>query len=454
MKETHPQFDNLDDSKRDIESLMPRDSPMGVIIGGRFEIGSLLQRENHADVYSILPLVAEERDHEARVYDLEVDSKKLRQYRLRNLKRLYGRKVLEVQWQRLLVVVYTKDIQPHGDSEPMKRQAVFDLSTSSTSEAVDVRERTRKPNHKTEHRREAARINQLEKRRADRTKTCLADASNSATADSRGKNLTTVASEQEVNDQDAMIVLLHLAYNDRPELLQELPPVSRTIVERYLQHKSLEFNNDEEMEIFMKVKQKEVIFLGHQEKKIVSVIQQRHDEFGQLLRDQMKLRKASREWNEMQEGPIATARHRLKMARHVQDLLPKLVSDADSVFRELRKRCASIKKKREEIDTISALITRRELLERRIAAEEKSSQGVVPASATYNDIVSRAHASIAELELLVREVPPLGALNMVTEKVRLLEEDCRLLRVVRSVFRRLGSRNVGSHIHKCKECVA
>ncbi|KAG4437602.1 hypothetical protein IFR05_006906 [Cadophora sp. M221] len=429
MEETHLRFDNPDDSRMKDESIKPSDSPVGVVIGGRFEIGSLLRHENHADVYSILSLVAEESIHEARIYDLEVDSKKLRQYRLRNLKRLSGRKILEIQWQGLLVVVYTKDIQPREDLDLMEGQPVPALSTPESFEEVEIRERQPKPRQKTEHRREVVRANQLEKRRASRHKARLADAANSVMADSRGKNSTAVASEQEVDDQDAMIVLLHLAYNDRPELLQELPPGSRTIVERYLQHKSLEFDNDEEMETFMKVKQKEVVFLGHQKKKIVSIIQHRHEEFGQLLRDQMKLRKTSREWNEMQEGPIATARHRLKMALHVQDLLPKLVSDADSVFRELRKRCASIKKKREEIEEIRALITRRELLERKIAAEEKSSQGVVPASATYNDIVSRAHASIAKLERLVLEMPLLGVSNTMTEKIYLLEEDCRLLRV-------------------------
>ncbi|PVH69084.1 hypothetical protein DL98DRAFT_598963 [Cadophora sp. DSE1049] len=397
---------------------------VGVVFGGRFKVGEFLRHENHADVYSVTAILPDQQEdaYEARVYDLQVDLKKLRYYRLRNLKRLSLRKVHEENWDGKQFVVYTTNTKTGHDSETTKqrKREGDNLRDANRSEIREIREKTRKSaaQSNSDHKREVARLKQLEKRRVNRTKGRSEVASG-----------TSMATQKETDDEDAMPVLLYLAYNDRPELLQELPDGARTTVEKYLRHKDLVFENDEEMGVFTKTKQKEAIFLSHLRKKMPSIIKKRHDTVETLLREQMKHQRFSSRWNKMKVESVDPAWDRLNIANTVQKRLPILAMDAESSFRDLRKRSGLITKINGRISGLRSLRDKREALERRIAAEEKSSQGVVPASPAYKNIVSQAMASVEELQRLDRIIPVLKKTDDVMARVQSLEDKCKALRV-------------------------
>jgi hypothetical protein len=79
-------------------------------------------------------------------------------------------------------------------------------------------------------------------------------------------------------------ILLHLAYSDT-QLHQELPIASRAVLDKHLQNSDLKFEDDDEMEAFMTVKHREVLFSGGQQKTLPEIIKRRHDEFGNVLRE-------------------------------------------------------------------------------------------------------------------------------------------------------------------------
>jgi hypothetical protein len=78
----------------------------GLILDGKFKLEKLLRHDRHASVYSVSAIPPQTISLEARAYSLEALPQKLRQYRLRNMKRLASRTVLETRWQGLVLIIY------------------------------------------------------------------------------------------------------------------------------------------------------------------------------------------------------------------------------------------------------------------------------------------------------------------------------------------------------------
>lgn len=76
-----------------------------VILNGQYKLEKLLRKDHHADVYSVwsIPRNSSVEGLEARAYVVEDIPDKLRQYRLRSIKRLSSRTVLEVRKNGLVV---------------------------------------------------------------------------------------------------------------------------------------------------------------------------------------------------------------------------------------------------------------------------------------------------------------------------------------------------------------
>ena len=142
-------------------------SPAGVILNGQFKLEKLLRHDGHADVYSISATDPQDTCLEARVYSLEGLPRKVRQYRLRNIKRLSSRTVLETRWQEMVIVVYTAG-EGDGSVEDARNDLLEESSPHDGKPAPVVV--TKEIQQKTDHQREADRIRQLERRRSNRRK--------------------------------------------------------------------------------------------------------------------------------------------------------------------------------------------------------------------------------------------------------------------------------------------
>ncbi len=138
----------------------------GLILDGKFKLEKLLRQDGHANVYSASAIPPQTTSFEARAYSLEALPKKLRQYRLRNIKRLASRTVLETRWQGIVLIVYkaggcegNKDLGNSALEETLPRE------TKPTPAPVH-----KKPHQKSGRQREKARIRQFERRKSSRQK--------------------------------------------------------------------------------------------------------------------------------------------------------------------------------------------------------------------------------------------------------------------------------------------
>src|SRR5277367_5671638 len=138
-------------------------SLVDVVLNGHFKVEKFLRHENHADVYSICSIDSQTTCLEARAYPLEGISRKVRQYRLRNIKRLSSRTVLETQWQGMVIVVYKAGGSKPEDLENSMHTEL--LPPDGKSDLVMV---NTKIQQKTDHQREMARIRQFERRKSNR----------------------------------------------------------------------------------------------------------------------------------------------------------------------------------------------------------------------------------------------------------------------------------------------
>jgi hypothetical protein len=378
----------------DLDAHVSEDSLVDIVLNGQFKVEKFLRHDNHADVYSIRSTASQMTCLEARAYPLEGISRKVRQYRLRNIKRLSSRTVLETRWQGMVVMVYKAGGGRPEDSENSMHTESLALDGKSDLVLVNT-----KIQQKTDRRREMARIRQLERRKSNRRKERELKAAENPEGNSMKGDKAAIGAQRETDDEEALYILLHLAYSDRPQLRQQLPTASRIVLEKYLRNHDLKFEDDDEMEVFMKIKHHEVLFLGRQQKKMPEILKRRHDEFEHVLREQGRLLRSSKEYTDMQNGPVAVAHHRLKVIRNVCDILPKVIDDADRTYRTLKKRLSLARQKKVDMEKVRVLGAERERLKRKVAVYEKCSEAVVPASGPYAQVVSQLHAAEEDLRI-------------------------------------------------------
>jgi hypothetical protein len=358
------------------------DDPCGEVMhDGQYKLEKLLRKDHHADVYSVwsIPRDSSVEGLEARVYVVEDIPDKLRQYRLRSIKRLSSRSVLEVRKNRLVIVLYKVE----GGSVEGPANGMVSEPTPRKDERGE-RTQDAKTQQKSDRQRETARLRQLERRKCRRQKE-----QQNKTESNRSDSERVVEGVQEENDEEeTLYVLLHLAYNHRPELRQQLPPASRVALEKYLQSQPLKFEDDDEMDAFMAIKLREVLFLGRQEKKLPDIEKRRKREYADLLKQHLLLHNGSEAYKSMQNR-VTIAQHKLRVIRHVQELLPKVIGDAEKLYRDLKQRLKLVRELKGKIEELRALSTERDRLKRNVVFCEKISQEVVPGSGPYAQAVSQ-----------------------------------------------------------------
>ncbi|KAF4468513.1 hypothetical protein FALBO_4598 [Fusarium albosuccineum] len=190
------------------------------------KIGRLIRRENHSDVYSVHSTTEDIMWTflEARAFILDGIPAKLKRHRKRCIKRLEGRAILECWCRRAFLVVYLTD--------PRLKNQIDDESegdANGAGEENDVVEPSEQDRpQKTPFGREAARIRQLERRRARRRRNKSArnpDPSLPADEKPSAWESTEPEAPDDLHDDSVFraSILLYLAYNEEGELRSLAP---------------------------------------------------------------------------------------------------------------------------------------------------------------------------------------------------------------------------------------
>lgn len=239
----------------------------GAILDGKFKLEKLLRHDGHADVYSVRAIPPQTTSLEARAYSLEALPQKLRQYRLRNIKRLSSRTVLETRWQGMTVIIYKAGgcggIEGSGNNVLVES---LPLDRKSTPVVVN-----KKLQQKSGRQREKARVRQLERRKSSRQK----ERHSKAVESPAGTSINDVKVTMKEAEQDEPThLLLHHTQSDQPPSRRQLAARCRTALENIFKQ-DLKFENDDEREDLLEIMYHEVVRLRYKQKKLPGVLERR-----------------------------------------------------------------------------------------------------------------------------------------------------------------------------------
>ncbi|KAN0090219.1 hypothetical protein V8E51_018798 [Hyaloscypha variabilis] len=373
------------------------DSLINVFLDRRFRVTGFLRRDNHADVYSVLCLPSPSERFEARAYDLSGLSPKLRQYRLRSIKRLSNRTVLETRWGGRTIIVYKTGTETIQDKEASERKEPLSAESPASDEAPLVVKNTENERKfkVSSHQKETARIRQLERRQSKRqSKREMKTLGTSEGDSSNAPKTASTTPWPEDEEEDDFYALLYVAFHDPHQVHQKLKPELFAQLRHYLWKPAFDFEDYDEMQIFLKAKQREYVFLLGQQEKLPEVLRSRRDWFERVLKKQSRYPPNSGKFSELQ-NTLRIANHKLKVVRTVRDVLPRLVEEADGVHRDLRRRLPSVRKK-DELENWRAM---RDKLKRKVYMYERCLKEVLPASEPYDRMVAQLGAAEKNLEI-------------------------------------------------------
>ncbi|RDL36206.1 uncharacterized protein BP5553_06818 [Venustampulla echinocandica] len=283
-------------------------SLLDIVLDGQFKVEKLLRHDNHAVVYSATSFASPTISFEARAYVLEGIPQKLRQYRLRNMKRLSSRVVLETRWQGMAVIMYRTNAEGGEDpgdnnlteSLPLRGQPDLVIGGTKAQQKTDTRHR------------------QLERRRSGRRKHRYLKAAETTS--------TTSDTEVEGDEEEFFNDLSSWAYTNWLDLRWQRPLTSRTIVETCLE-KQDKFEGVDQLEAFMDTKHSELIYLCRQQEKLLAIVREWHDESLKVDKEQSRLPRALIEWQDMQLGRMVRARVRMRLIMGLHEILARAVVD-------------------------------------------------------------------------------------------------------------------------------
>ncbi|KAE8450772.1 hypothetical protein EG329_005685 [Mollisiaceae sp. DMI_Dod_QoI] len=288
---------------------------------------------------------------------------------------------------------FDTDIRTKEDSEEIaiwESLLVRLKSDHDTDEAVgDI-----KPQQKTDHQREIARLQQLERRKSKRRIERSMKASGTPV---NPPNVDKAEIETQRQTDTEIYALLGIAYLHKAQFSKSLLPGPRQLLERCYQalFLSLTFNGKDRMEALMRRKQYEAVILKSQEKKLPEVLKRWHDKIEDAFREQARHLRLSKEYVDL-KGSVGLAYAQLKMLRQVCAILPKVVEDADRVYRRLRKRLALIRQKKAEIESLTCVVRERASLIRQVVLWD-GQRAVVPSCGTYAEATARFLAAENDL---------------------------------------------------------
>ncbi|KAK3382758.1 hypothetical protein B0T24DRAFT_602460 [Lasiosphaeria ovina] len=406
---------------------------------GYFFLGQWLRTESHSEVYTVIDTMRDRTqecsNHEARVF--VIDPKwvhpKVRCHRLRCIKRLASRVVLEAGTATYRIVVYRKgDIEKPRDlgDEPSEIQAsvvalvakgldnTMEVSVGDDNPtAIDDGEKDQgapmpkqHPPRKSPYQQESKKARQRDRRQAARQ----AKRQQPKSDPSNGDNDTTAKLDESGDTENFwMVVLLYLAYDETGQLRDDIPENSSQALQgtngtgtvlpgymqKYLSRQKLNFTSAAHMQEYMAVKQSEIIFLKRQLSQMPGIDQYYKDQCLVAMREQQaRHAPGSRQWKETQQGVTRFTKHRLTTVRHVTKALPGVIQNAEKTLRELKLKLERVRQRQEERSSVEALRGEREKLQEKMRTVVTWQHNVIPLSTTFGELAGRWEALARQLK--------------------------------------------------------
>ncbi|KAH9885008.1 hypothetical protein F4778DRAFT_518212 [Xylariomycetidae sp. FL2044] len=314
------------------------EDPAGVLVGGKFILGEFIREVSHAKVFAVTPV-----DHsadsnggpniastlEARLYDLQNLSPKLRRYRLRSVKRLSTRQVLKEEWRGKEIIVYKTGVIEGSKESGRGGVDATSLSGSESLAGDDKVVPTIKP--KSNYRRESHRLRQRDRRRAKRrTHEDVGKRFMRTPLDLPAIHLGMNAHIYDDDDTLNVLVVLYNAYNWRHIILHETPS---SLVWQYLtkQDEVPTIRSIDELDEFQKIKEKELVRLRRTGARLPGIVEEYYSHPAQLLEQQRQIQDLV-ELRWFRDGPRKASKTWSSLFRSVRSILPELVEHRKRVL--------------------------------------------------------------------------------------------------------------------------
>ncbi|KAH6640318.1 hypothetical protein F5144DRAFT_559975 [Chaetomium tenue] len=408
-------------------------------------LGWEIEEAPHYKLYSVTDQWRRRRsDLAARVYQLDINAVylKVRRHRLRCIKRIASRTVLEVGVPGFRIIVCRLGVdagvsclgggsaeQRPSDSasseaergDRTKPRLEGGVEVEETPEAVQEQKLNTDVCHekRTSYQHEAKRVRQRDRRqaarRARREKPGGAElpASQGGHSDRADDHTTDNPDDPGDPSNFFLLLLLYLAYDQNGQLYEEITPSAdralvlqgikntplKDFLETYLAQLPIDFSSAGQIEEYLAIKESEIIFLKRQQSKMERIEQHYKDQFLASLRElQAKQVSKAEGWRDQQPA-VQMAQHQLKVARHVRSALPGIVLKARETYRELKSKVAQVRQEDEEKNRIERLRSKCKVLEKEVHTLATWTTSVVPCSTTYRELEGRWSAAIRNMEL-------------------------------------------------------
>ncbi|KAH8156391.1 hypothetical protein CIB48_g11856 [Xylaria polymorpha] len=357
---------------------------IGTVLGQRFEVRERLHDENknnHFITFTVHQHGVNFKDSTddtgrlvARIYDMNNLTTKHKRYKIRSINRSAARTVFKTTWNLCQIIILRLELS--GDP-----QSSIDIETArfgNSSPKPKTNNEDNPPSLGTRSGRESSRLRQLDRRAAKRCQKRSIANSIRTGLDLQPRPLSETLALKESNHgiddiTFAMLVMLHYAFNPRPELKAQLPPANRAQITWFLDGRSAKvvFSNDDEKREFMQIKEIELVGMRRLAKKLTGVTQQCHDELHGLLQEQALTTRGSAQWNHLQENFIITRRNWYMVLVSASKVLPKLVTESEELVNLLRSELREASELKEK---------------RRILNHKQWIRHLIPGSETYNEL--------------------------------------------------------------------
>jgi hypothetical protein len=323
----------------------PRDLQLAALFDGSgFILGPFIRDDPHCRIYKAMrsPKSSKDKDNglEVRCYSLGSDVPvKVRNHRLRNIRRMSSRILWEHSGPERKVVVYQTEL--------------VDLKTVAGP--------------KTPYKRESDRVRQRERRRRRREE-FDANLKTSPQHLSDGNDQETAKNGEDAGDRPSSItcgtgslwlpgVVLYLTFEGDGRLQKRVPKnriaavrdvftrsggsdASSTEIVRqaqeYLATRELQFRGVDEMECYMAIKQREIISAKRQQSRMLGLEKECNERLVAIRKRQQKHKKGSREWDDIENGEKKSAQLNVLVVKHAIKVLPAFTKCLESVYRELK----------------------------------------------------------------------------------------------------------------------
>ncbi|KUI52920.1 hypothetical protein VP1G_00441 [Cytospora mali] len=403
-----------------------RQSLQNMRLSESLRIDKLLERQDipHADIYSVFD---EENDRlaediEARVYILDSAHPKIRKHRLRCIKRMKTRTILEQKVSNGVVVVIKTSPMSGGNIPDRRDSADTEPGGLDVPPVPHTKEARSLKKQKTPFQREAARFGQRERRkerRLDRKRRQILEDK----VDQHGNAVSSRDAHPDGDDNEFPwdLVLLYIAYDAEGNLRARITEEHSAIVKAegsgqlhnnlttYLDRKVYEFRSVEDMEAFLQVIRSEIASLRRHQKKISGTETYHRAKLLKVIQEQSQHARGSFQWRQIQDGLRAHAFFQLKVVRHVKAVFPMALKRLDSDYNSIDQRLTELR----SVLATKELYDEWRRLGDNVAKFERLLSMVFPLPSTRDDLSRQWEYAQRELKTYENNHPELASVAVI-----------------------------------------